>query len=475
MLKAAVATSFLVFVVITILQVLLDAQLFMASTCCKSYNDEKKVAVNSQETNSSALPKVVHSSGFDDFGNSTHHPSEENNSLATVSSQETNSSVLPKVVELSGYDDVSKLMREMFRGKHLVCETFNGKQPGTLTIDFDCDELFRNSKIGTGNFIMAFYATRLVARLYGNINVNTRCNDADQVKANLILPWIMGNFPASETQTARLQAVIVGKHRAHVCHSPPLAFIAEAVKNELRRLAIAMVGFPDENHATADTVRLWFQAEKLRELEDEYQLPLSNPNEPLFPNTTLDDAVIHFRCGDLMSSGHPAYGFLKFGAFSTFISAQVNTIGVVTQPFEASNQTRNVDDYDVTGSRCRLVIGEFVAFLQEEFPQAVVRVHNDPDETIALTYARMIMANQTFAAFSSFGMFPAIANFGTGYFQAHQKYRWMQNPTFDTVMDDFVMMNETNILMSEKMIRLLKTEHAEKTIIDWFRDYDLIL
>jgi len=74
-----------------------------------------------------------------------------------------------------------------------------------------------------------------------------------------------------------------------------------------------------------------------------------------------------------------------------------------------------------------------VTFLQREFPRAVVRVHNDPDETIALTYARMIMANQTFAVMSTFALFPAIANFGMGYIKLFKN--WLENPSLDT---DFI-------------------------------------
>jgi hypothetical protein len=36
-----------------------------------------------------------------------------------------------------------------------------------------------------------------------------------------------------------------------------------------------------------------------------------------------------------------------------------------------------------------------VDFLQETFPQARVTIHNGRTATIALAYARMIMANQT--------------------------------------------------------------------------------
>jgi hypothetical protein len=44
-----------------------------------------------------------------------------------------------------------------------------------------------------------------------------------------------------------------------------------------------------------------------------------------------------------------------------------------------------------------------------------IMIHNGPNETIALAYARMIMAKQAIVGIGSFGVFPALATFGIGY------------------------------------------------------------
>ena len=58
-----------------------------------------------------------------------------------------------------------------------------------------------------------------------------------------------------------------------------------------------------------------------------------------------------------------------------------------------------------------------VGYLQSAFPDAAVNIRNGSDETLALVYARLVMANQTFTGPATFGVFPAIVSFGTGYVQ----------------------------------------------------------
>ena len=89
------------------------------------------------------------------------------------------------------------------------------------------------------------------------------------------------------------------------------------------------------------------------------------------------------------------------------------------------------------GDRCRIVVGALVEHLHAKFPGAVVSVHNSPHETTALTYARMILANETVAGISTFSVYPALATFGTGYIRKPVKQEdpnhWIN--TFDTVVD----------------------------------------
>ena len=92
-------------------------------------------------------------------------------------------------------------------------------------------------------------------------------------------------------------------------------------------MTISLVGLPDKNHSTAESMQLWLDGELRSSGQDQYQLPLYDPSKPsLYPNTNLDDAVIHFQCGDVMSEGHSLYGFVKFGVYSRLISPDVKSI-----------------------------------------------------------------------------------------------------------------------------------------------------
>jgi len=190
----------------------------------------------------------------------------------------------------------------------------------------------------------------------------------------------------------------------------------------------------------------------LQQPVEQYQLPLLNWNdEPLYPNMTLNDMIIHFHCGDVLSSGHPSYGYLKFAAFTKHISPHARSIGIMTQAFDVSCHDQNsctLDAHPKNCEHCCIVITKFVTHLQQHFPSAVVQIHNHPNESIALQYACMIMANQMFAVILMFGLFTAIASFGTGYFQSSDQMLYHINAKYP---NDFVIMEEMIILSSGKI------------------------
>lgn len=67
---------------------------------------------------------------------------------------------------------------------------------------------------------------------------------------------------------------------------------------------------------------------------------------------------------------------------------------------------------------CRLVVTSLVDYLQSYVaPDATISIHNGVNETLPLTYARLVMANYSITSLSSFGIFPVIGTFGQGYFQ----------------------------------------------------------
>jgi hypothetical protein len=188
----------------------------------------------------------------------------------------------------------------------------------------------------------------------------------------------------------------------------------------------------------------------------------------------LDDAVLHFRGGDLFNSNHPGFGFMKFSAFSKHISPDTKSIGIVTQPFDSGGQQRQGDSSSQKQQRHRLVVMALVDFLKEKFPQARITIHNGRNETIALAYARMIMADQTMAGISSFGVFPSLASFGTGYIRKPD-YRkgpnqFLINPPIDQIVDNVVFMEEPNRLMAGTVKRMFQRPNGQDEVLEWFKN-----
>ena len=113
----------------------------------------------------------------------------------------------------------------------------------------------------------------------------------------------------------------------------------------------------------------------------------------------------------------------------------------------------------------------FVDYTQNRFPGARVRVLNDARETLALKYTRMIMANQTIVGISSFGVFPAMASFGTGYLRLpdypYAPNKWLLDPPIDKLVNNVVLFKEPNIIMAVAIKTLWET-HGKEGVLQWF-------
>lgn len=177
-----------------------------------------------------------------------------------------------------------------------------------------------------------------------------------------------------------------------------------------------------------------------------------------------------------MNLNHPSFGFMKFSGYTKYISKDARSIGILTQPFDddvTNVQTRKHDAGDAKRKRCRIVVLSFVDFIRERFPNARISVHNGPNETITLAYARMIMANQTIVGISSFGVFGAIGTFGTGYIRKldfkKAPNKWLVNgiKPIDQLADNVVMINEPKRLMCMEVKKLWETR-GEEGVLEWF-------
>jgi hypothetical protein len=263
----------------------------------------------------------------------------------------------------------------------------------------------------------------------------------------------------------------------------PIGLLYETIQYELRRMAISLIGVPPKDHSTHDRVVEWLNH---HEEPNNSQLALSfsattAQHHPLLHTTNLqlDEVIIHFRCGDLMDSQHPRFGFLKYDALVKHIATAARSIGIVTQPFTNKAQSRASDTSTTKSERCRIVVMNFLAYVRLRFPHARVSLHNA--DSIALTYARMIVANQTIAGISTFGVFPAIASFGTGYVRLPDETsptnKWLLNPErMDTTImkDGLVLMEEPNVLMVRKVRMLWEEENGKEKILQWFRNATIV-
>jgi hypothetical protein len=417
-----------------------------------------------------------------------------------------------KVIKWEGQDDmVWKVSQYKFCEK--MQERNETQRQTLLNITFGCQELFTKSISGTGNWISAIYALRLAASVLGDVDVQMTCTDAVNEQTSLILPWLMGSFPvrggashvvsdqrdvdttssggirgsgrgsgSANSNTVQMPTI---EEACSVYNDCPFGHMLPDMRYELRRMAVALVGVPHENHpAAAFAERFLWNPKNNNDNNDsafsDNTMQLSVPargEPPLIPGVVLDDVVLNFRGGDLLDNTHPGYGFMKFSAFSKRIPPNTKSIGIVTQPFENSGaQQRRQERSSTTRGRHRVVVMALVDFLKEKFPQARVTIHNGSTETIALAYARMVMANQTIAGISTFGVFPAIASFGTGYiFKPFGKRlrgpnQFLMNPPIDQLADNVILIEEPNLLMVKTARAMFRKPAGQDLVLEWFKN-----
>jgi hypothetical protein len=322
---------------------------------------------------------------------------------------------------------------------------------------------------------------RMAAMVHGGVDMLMTCPDADEEKKSLITPWLMGYFPAHTSRLQRDENNTAVPSLDRACKdydNTPIGYMIPYVRHELRRMAVALVGIPYEGHPAAAFAKEHMPTHSPygAGMGTKLQLAATDQDKPLFSDIEIDDAQIHFRCGDLMMSNHPSFGFMKFSAFSKRIFNDTKSIGIVTQPFELNNgeQSRKEDAGKTKMARCKEIVMLLQEHLAEKFPDARIRIHNGGNETIALTYARMIMAKQTFSPISSFSVFPALATFGKGYIRRPDFRKapnvWLKNPPVDKLFDNIELMEEPNRLMAAEVKGLRKWPGGNDNVFEWFKN-----
>jgi hypothetical protein len=178
--------------------------------------------------------------------------------------------------------------------------------PILLNISFGCDDLFRQSHLGSGNFLTGLYGLRIAARALGNADLLITCPDAIDQKSQLLLPHVMGFFPEAThpvpAHDPSRRSVSVSKACSNANFSP-MGYLLNEMQHEWRTMAIRMVGIPYPDHPSGAWARihLWNtttnDSTKYRSIR---QLPVVESTDvPLYPSVELDESVIHFRCGGM--------------------------------------------------------------------------------------------------------------------------------------------------------------------------------
>ncbi|CAB9512350.1 expressed unknown protein [Seminavis robusta] len=402
-----------------------------------------------------------------------------------------------KVVRYEGTNGTTQLAQQIFDGE--VCQKMVGSthveqavQETTFSdpscnifvnITFDCMDLFENSEFGTGNFVFLFYALRLAARTMGNADVLIQCNDALDVAKDLILPWVMGFFPRT------LHALPLSLRRPPRLEKTcghytklPVGHMAAEMRYHFRKMAIALVGIPYPGHPAEAWAKKYLWGNNHIYMGQNSVMQMANPQQednPLHSNVELDDAVLHFRCGDYMTTDSQSVGFMKFESFSRHLDANVKSIGIATNPFGSTSQSRNLDNDSVAVTRCKKVVFGFVDHLKSKFPNAQITIRNGANDSMALTLARMVMAKQLVVGITTFSLFPAVASFGHSYIKKpdHEfaANTWMmgdeETPPVEEIFPNVHIVEEPNILTSA--VKTLWGQDDGDTVLKWFQQYNM--
>ena len=129
----------------------------------------------------------------------------------------------------------------------------------------------------------------------------------------------------------------------------------------------------------------------------------------------LDHATIHIRTGDIgrkQGSNGKRYGLVPFHVYKKLLPSTAKTIGIVTAPFRQDRGGVGFGDAELNEA----VVLAARNYIQREFPDAKVSIRNDDvNETMAMTYTRMVASNWSFCGSSTFCLFPALATKGESY------------------------------------------------------------
>jgi hypothetical protein len=269
--------------------------------------------------------------------------------------------------------------------------------PALVNVTMDCVDYATNrGGFGQGNWVTAVYSARMAAALAG-VDFQFQCKTGRQHQMELLLPWFdryqvaptnRSVWPYSGPRPNQGEACPVKYPSLRIDH------MASQMQDDLRKMAVTLVGSRGEARRHPE---------------------VPHDAMPLIPDVVLDDVALHFRCGDVLGGAkRNDFGMIRFNEYKKWIPHGTPSIGILTQSFE-KDQNRNEDKRKADA--CRTVVAALADYLHSFAPSAQIFIRNSINETLPLTYARLVMANYSITSLSSFGIFPVIGTFGQGYFQ----------------------------------------------------------
>ena len=143
---------------------------------------------------------------------------------------------------------------------------------------------------------------------------------------------------------------------------------------------------------------------------------LRNRTQAVLSNTPwlaqdLDEAVIHMHTIGRWNNSNN--GLVPFHVFTSLIPNTTETIGIIIASYQQYMPGASYDDTELNEAVAMAARN----YIQSKLPDARVSIRNNKNvnETVSMTYARMVAANWSFCSSSTFCLYPALATAGESY------------------------------------------------------------
>ena len=288
---------------------------------------------------------------------------------------------------------IQKWMRDSEQGNFYLCEWLSQLKNANATTtstastlphhlqytDLRCSKSYGRGRLG--NFLARWYLTRVIAAkanvtLSGGICSNSVTEYMNYIKINPI---------ATRQHLSPTFSVVSWQDMCRICISNDTSIRDQCVyPHGDRNLNNSIIGL-----------------EPAIPLIQEDMQRLAN-NVLIY--STFDDIAIHVRIGDIGQIFNSRYGLVPFRVYRNYIPSHfAGTIGLITAPFAARRGKRPNN-----AAFNEAVITAAQDYLQGAFPHAVVRIRNDPAESHAQVYARLLRAKLLICAPSTYCLIPAL-------------------------------------------------------------------